>query len=274
MGSNRIGLPEVIASNTIPRESAFTIQCRVVHALLLRDVKARYGGRRLGFTWALIEPVLFITLFVGVFHLIGRSSQSGIEAPLFFITGFSPFFMFRDVLSQVTACTKSLSPLLMFPQVSRFDILIATVILETLVAFLVLFLLLAGCYLMGYTFTIERPLDVLAALMLLVGLSTGLGLVLGALTIRYEFVSAFSNALLSRPLFLASGLFFTADVLPAEARYYALFNPVLHCIEAIRSAIFHSFESRYVDLQYVIVFVLILIGFGLLLADFFERARR
>ncbi len=261
-------------AGTHMRESAFTIQCRVVHALILRDVKSRFGGRRLGFTWALIEPLLFISIFIGIFQLIGKTSQGGIPVPLFFVTGFSPFFMFRDVLSQVTACTKGMSPLLMFPQVSRTDVLAATIIVETLIAILVFFILLAGCYALGYTFTIERPLDVLIGLLLLVGLGVGLGLVLGALTIRYDFVSTFSNALLSRPLFLASGLFFTADILPVKARTYALFNPVLHCIENIRSAVFHSFESRFVDLPYVIVTILVLIGFGLIMADFFERSRQ
>ena len=261
------------AINTINRDSAFTIQCRVVYALMLRDVKSRYGRRQLGFLWALLEPLLFISLFVGIFHLMGRNSQAGIAAPLFFVCGFSPFFLFRDLYPQVVGCAVGKIPLLMFPQVSRTDVLLSTVILTSLVSLAVFGLLLVVCYMSGFDFHIERPLEVLTTLALLIFLGTGLGLVIGALTIRYEFVASIANAFLGRPLFLASGLFFTADVIPAKAREYLLYNPILHCIESIRSAMFVSFESRYVDLPYVFFFALVLNAFGLMLLNVFDRQR-
>ena len=97
-------------SRQTPIESALLIQCRVVHALVMRDVKSRYGGRRLGFLWALIEPLMMIGVFIGLFHLMGRSSQGGIAAPLFFVTAFAPFFMFRDIFSNVCLLYTSPSP--------------------------------------------------------------------------------------------------------------------------------------------------------------------
>ena len=127
---------------------------------------------------------------------------------------------------------------------------------------------------MGYEFQIQRPLELLGSLGLLIALGTGLGLVIGALTIRYEFISSIAGAFLGRPLFITSGLFFTADVIPAKAREYILYIPILHCIESIRSAMFASFESRYVDLPYVIYFALILNAFGLMLLGVFDRQRR
>lgn len=255
-------------------ESAFLIQCRVVYALILRDVKSRYGRRHLGFLWAVLEPLLFITLFIAIFQLMGRDSQAGIAAPLFFVCGFSPFFMFRDLYPQIVGCVVGNIPLLMFPQVSRTDVLLSAAILTSLLSLAVFGLLLFACHMMGYEFRIERPLEVLAALGLLILLGIGVGLVIGALAIRYEFVRTITNAFLGRPLFLASGLFYTADVIPAKAREYMLYNPILHCIESIRSAMFFSFESRYVDLSYVLYFALILISFGLMLLGVFDRQRR
>lgn len=261
------------ATDSAKFESAFTIQCRVVYALVLRDVKARYGRRQLGFLWALLEPLLFISLFIGIFHLMGRDSYAGVPTPLFFVTGFSPFFMFRDLYPQVAGSAKANIPLLMFPQVSRTDVLLASVILTSLLAIAVMSFLLLACHAVGYYFQFQRPLEVLAALGLLVMLATGVGLVVGAFTIRYEFVSSIASALLGRPLFLSSGLFFTADSIPAKAREYLLYNPILHCIEAIRSAMFASFESRYADLSYVLFFALILNTFGLMLLGVFDRQR-
>lgn len=262
------------ATRSLKHESALTIQCRVVYALILREVKSRYGRRTLGFLWALLEPLLFISLFIGLFHLMGRDSQAGIPTPLFFVAGFSPFFMFRDIYSQVSACAKGNISLLMFPQVSRTDVLMASVILTSLISIAVLGVLLIACYAAGYEFQIQRPLELLGSLGLLIALGIGLGLVIGAVTIRYEFVASIAGAFLGRPLFITSGLFFTADIIPPKAREYALYNPILHCIESIRSAMFATFESRYVDLPYVILFALILNAFGLMLLGVFDRQRR
>lgn len=250
-----------------------TVQCRVLHALILREIKSRYGNRTLGFMWAFIEPFLFISLFVAGFHLIGRSSQSGIPAPLFFVAGFSPFFMFRNILSQVSSGTTQHNALLMFPQVTRMDVLLSKVIVNFLISIFVFIVLLAGLYLLGFEFRIDDLLGVLIGLFLLVALGFGLGLVVGALTIRYEFISSVFEPLMGRPLFFASGLFFTASMLPANAREYILYNPVLHCIEQIRSSLFTTFDSRYVDLSYVLIFALVLISIGLMLLGVFERQR-
>jgi capsular polysaccharide transport system permease protein len=255
-------------------DSAFTVQCRVVYALMLRDVKSRFGGRRLGFVWALLEPCFFIGLFVAIFYLIGRTSQSGLPLPLFFVTGFTPFLMFRNIYMTISDETKGDSPMLMFPQVTRIDLIVAKVIVNVLLSITVLILLLSGCYLMGFTFRLDNPLGVLRAMSLLVLMGLGLGLVIGSLVIRYEFISSITQALFGRPLLLTSGLFFTAEMLPPKAREYLLYNPLLHLIESLRSEMFEGFGSRYVDLPYATNFAIVLVGFGFMMLMFFDRQRR
>jgi len=125
-------------------DGAFTVQCRVLHALILRELKSRYGSRRLGFMWALIEPLIFISIFVAGFQLLGRQSQGGIPVPLFFVAGFSPFFMFRDIFGEVMSGTKGHQSLLMFPQVTRIDLLLSKLILAALVSVVVFLTLLIG----------------------------------------------------------------------------------------------------------------------------------
>ena len=255
-------------------DGAFTVQCRVLHALILRELKSRYGSRRLGFMWALIEPLIFISIFVAGFQLLGRQSQGGIPVPLFFVAGFSPFFMFRDIFGEVMSGTKGHQSLLMFPQVTRIDLLLSKLILAALVSVIVFLTLLIGLYFFGFAFRVENALGVMIGFTMMVLLGFGLGLVLGAFSIRYEFIQSLSQPLLGRPLFLTSGLFFSASMLPPVAREIALYNPLLHCIELIRASLFENFESRYVDLTYVMVFTLVLISFGLMLLMVFERQRK
>ncbi len=256
-------------------ESVFTIQCRVLHALILRELKSRYGNRRLGFAWALIEPLVFTSVFVFVFQLIGRGgAPSGIPITLFFVAGISPFFMFRDIFSEVAQGTRGNQSLLMFPQVTRMDLLIATLIVNSLLSISVFILLVLGLFFAGVTFQIENLPGVMVGFSLLILLGLGLGLVVGAVSIRYEFVKKISEPILGKPLFLTSGMFFTASMIPPFAREYALYNPLLHCIELIRSSLFVSFNSRYINLDYVCIFAIVQIGLGLMLLGFFERQRK
>lgn len=257
-----------------PRESVLTIQFRVLHALILRELKSRYGNRRLGFAWALVEPIFMLSLFVGFFYLMGRGAPSGIPAPLFFIAAFSPFFMFRDVFSQVAQGTRGNQNLLMFPQVTRMDLLLAKVIVNSMVAISVFIFLVSALCFYGYTFRIDSMSGMLVGFSMMLVLGFGLGLVLGAIAIRYEFVQTLSGTLLGRPLFFTSGLFFTASMLPPTLREYALYNPLLHCTELIRSSMFERFDSRYIDLDYVFIFAVIQIGLGLMLLGVFERQRK
>ncbi len=255
-------------------ESVFTVQFRVLHALILRELKSRYGNRRLGFGWALLEPLIFLMVFVGVMQLIDRSAPSGVPAPLFLVAGISPFFMFRDLFSEVAQGARGNPSLLMFPQVTRMDLIISKVIVNVLVSIAVFIIILIGLFFFGFAFRIENLLGVMTGFSLLIALGIGLGLVLGAVSVRYEFIQSLSQPLLGRPLFLTSGLFFTASMLPPVAREIALYNPLLHCIELIRDSLFESFSSRYVDLEYVCVFALILISFGMMLLGVFERQRK
>jgi len=261
------------ATTAIEPVGTLALQWRVLHALILREVKSRYGRRKLGFMWALIEPLMFISLFVALFQVIGRDSQSGVAASLFLVTGFSPFFMFRDVFSQISSGTQGNQSLLMFPQVTRMDILLAKVIVNSLISISVFIILMSGLYFCGFTFSVEHPLGVLTAFFLLISLGFGLGLVLGALSIRYEFLGSITQPLLGRPLFITSGLFFSAGMLPPAVREIVLYNPILHCIEYVRVSMFEGFESRYIDLSYVSIFAMVLISLGLMLLGVFERQR-
>lgn len=254
--------------------SGFTIQCRVLHALILRELKSAYGNRRLGFLWAILEPLIFLSIFVAAFQLLGRGSPAGIPAPLFFIAGFSPFFMFRDVYSQIAGGTRGNQSLLMFPQVTRMDILLCKVIVNSSVSVCVFLILLIGLHWLGFTVDLESALGVMVGFSLMIALGFGTGLVLGAVSIRYEFISSLSGPLLGRPLFFTSGLFFSASMLPPAVREIFLYNPLLHCIEYIRSSMFQSFDSRYIDLTYVGIFIIVQISLGLMLLNFFDRQRK
>ena len=81
------------------KESLVTM-FRVIFALMLRETKTRYGRLQIGYLWAFIEPVLFISLLGLVFTYLRMRDSAGLPLVQFLMTGFIPFSLFRDILMQ------------------------------------------------------------------------------------------------------------------------------------------------------------------------------
>ena len=74
-----------------------------------------------------------------------------------------------------------------------------------------------------------------------------------------------------RPILFVSGVFFTAKDLPAAVRDVLIWNPVLHAVEMVRDGWFISYHADYVEITYVLFWVLGCAYLGLLLERLSRR---
>jgi capsular polysaccharide transport system permease protein len=247
----------------------FVVQSQVVHALILRETRTRFGAHQLGFLWAFIEPVLFISTFVVLFSVSERSAPAGMTLFGFMVTGVIPYFLFREASSRVSVAISANKGLLFYPQVRPLDLVVTRTLLEFSTYFLVLCILMGGEALVTGQAELEDPLGVIVGLSLAGGLGAAFGTILGALSLYFPAMERLSGAIL-RPLFWLSGVFFTANDVPLALLDYIKWNPVLHCVEQVRDGFFYSYESHNLDIVYPFAWVLGLSLFALL----FERAAR
>ena len=252
-------------SRTKEIADALEMQMRVISAIILREAKSRYGEHRLGFFWVLIEPTLYIVGFGLLRALLRVPPPNGMSIEFFLLTGLAPFLLFRDTMNSVAGAITANKALLGFPQVSTFDLIFARAILELAKILCVFTMLTVALILYGVEADIERPIVLLGAFLMMFITGLGVGAILCTASSFFPSVKTFSGQLLGRPLFFTSGLFFTAESLPSAAREILLYNPLLHIVELSRSAFFKSFESRYVDLEYSLLFCLLLLLCGLTL---------
>jgi capsular polysaccharide transport system permease protein len=246
-------------------QKALMVQARVVRALILRETKTRFGDHKLGYLWAFLEPVIYVSIFVGLYALMGRTNVSGMPRVQFMLTGFIPFFFFTKTMQQTINAIDSNRGLLTFPQVTIFDLILARALLEIATMSVVFFLLILGFEAVGLRIEVQDPLKVMAVLGLLGMTGLGFGEAFAMLKPLFPSVKQMVDAVMGRPLFVSSGLFFTAEMLPARARELLLYNPILHMIEMLRSAFFVEFTSRYADPGYAIAFAAIVLCLGLLI---------
>lgn len=249
---------------------ALLTQVDVVEALVLRETRTRFGNNQLGYLWAVIEPALWIATFYVLYAIAGREAPVGMDLISFLLTGLLPYSLFSAVANQVSQSINGNKALLFYPQVRTLDIVGARTILEcvTYASVFSLFVLAHALYVQQWP-TVDDLLVTIFGFALAAGLGTGLGLVFCALEVLTSTAGRVRGPLL-RPLFWCSGLFYTANGLPTNARDILLYNPVLHVIEIVRDGWFPAYEARYADPGYAIAWVLCLLVLGLLL----ERAVR
>ncbi|MFK7993413.1 MAG: ABC transporter permease [Granulosicoccus sp.] len=224
---------------------AMKTQARVIYALMMRETLSRYGDHKLGFIWAILEPLFMVAIVVTFVSALGSDSPGGMPIVPFMISGFVPFFMFRNTMTQLRTAITSNRTLLGFPQVTTFDVIVARTLLENGVLLIVFVFILSMAHLLGYEFSIENPLGVLAVCLALAAMGTGFGFLFAAISPIMPSIGQIANLLFGRPLLFTSGLFYVASSIPEPFRTWLLYNPILHLMELMRSYFFYEFESSY-----------------------------
>ena len=59
-------------------------------------------------------------------------------------------------------------------------------------------------------------------------------------------------SVLTRPLFILSGVFFTFESVPTQFQHVLWYNPLVHVIAVMRSGFYGSYEPQFVSYPYVL----------------------
>lgn len=244
-------------------------QAEVVHAVILRETRTRFGAHDLGYMWALLEPVLMILTFYLLFAIAGRGAPDDMDLLGFLATGILPYVLFISSVTRVADSVNGNKGLLFYPHVQPLDLVYARCLLELMTYFGVFILLMGGNAIYRQELNIDSALLVIYGLVLASLLGTTLGLMLCSLALLSNVVERVRGPML-RPMFWVSGVFFAANQLPDVHRERLLYNPLLHCVEYVRGGWYPSYDPVHADGAYVMWFILIFAAVGLPL----ERAVR
>ncbi len=237
---------------------------RTITALMLREMGATYGASPGGYIWAVVQPVgMLVVLSVG-FSLLVRSPSLGTSFFLFYATGYLPFMFYVDIAGKVAQSLRYARALLAYPSVTWADAVLARFILNILTQGTVFSIVISGIFIIIEPRTILDMLPILSGITMACLLGFGVGLmnaVLGGL------FPIWTNLwqIVSRPLFLASGVFFIYEDLPSTAQNILWWNPLMHVTGLVRTGFYPTYQATYVSLTYGFGVALILIALGLVL---------
>ncbi len=244
---------------------------RTVSALIMREMATTYGRSPGGYVWALLEPAGAVAMLTLMFSLAMRVPPMGDNFALFYATGYLPFVLFNDMGSKIAGVISFSRPLLTYPAVTYIDALLARYLLTMLTHIVVGIVIFGGIIILLPTDSAPDVLKILKAYAIIgfLGLSVGL--------MNCYLMTAFPAWgriwwVLTRPLFLISGIFFTYDDLPAIAQDILWYNPLLHGVGFMRTGFYLTYKGDYLSLLYVCSVSAMLAILGLLLVRLNYRA--
>ena len=250
----------------LPERNGFIAFCHVINAIMMREVRTRFGASNFGYARALIEPTIFIVGFVLIWLALGRASPIAVPVELFFLCSIFTFGAFMRTWEYTTSAMRANIGLLMFPVVRPLDFFVARTLLEAatqMLVFLVLAIVVHGLFCEPQHLP-DNVLGVLGATVAAVLLGAGMGLTIGCLSYEFPTIETVLQ-IVRRALFFASGMFFIADSLPSVLKNILYWNPALHVTEWFRSSYFSEADSHFLDLDYLWGFIAGLLVLGLAL---------
>lgn len=251
------------------RDPAIVVQARVISALILRDVKTRFGANPVNYLVAVAWPLAHLFILLIIYTVLGRSAPYGTSAVQFFATGVLPFLLFNYPARFVMLSVPMNAPLLGFPVVTLFDVIMARVLLEIISAFAVIIIMAAILFAIGIDIAPRDSVAAVAALGSTLLLASGVG-ILNALIVKKIPAWTIAFILFSIIVYACSGIVFLPDALPEYIRDILAWNPILHSVSWFRSAYYEGYGQLHLDRQYLVVFGLM----SLLLSLALERLGR
>lgn len=251
---------------TLQQRSSFAITKAVLFALILREMRGRLGKRRFGIFWMFFEPAAQVAVIMTIFSFRSVTVRSGIEFPLFLVSGMIPFFLMRNIALQTMAAVDANRALFAYKQIKPLDTMVARAIVETAIYAVVyaIFLFVLGFF-FGYQITLVDPIKWLTILAVGLLLSFSLGLIFCMLV---EVLPELKTVLriLFFPIYLLSGVLYPIWLLPSEVMDWLLWNPYLHIIDELRLSTFPYYPNHLgVNLIYPfkVAVIMALLAFGL-----------
>lgn len=203
--------------------------------LVFRDIKVLYAQTVLGFSWALLNPLIQILIFTVIFGRVAKIETDGIPYLLFSTVAIVPWTYMSNAMSAGAASLvtgqgmlgKIYFPRLIFP---------VTPVLAKLVDFAISMLLIVAVMFYYGIYPTRNMLLLPLFMLMMVAVPLGISLWLSALAIRYRDVK-FAMPFVIRMLIYSAPIVYTASAIPEKWRFIYSFNPIVGVIEGYRATL-------------------------------------
>ena len=203
--------------------------------LVWRDILVRYKQTLVGASWALIRPVLTMTVLSIVFGTLAKMPSGGVPYPLLVFCGMLPWQFASTAIAESgnsLITNASLISKVYFPRLAVPASSLVTNMVDFLLSAALLLLLMAWYQFVPGPRVLLLPLFVLMA----IAVTLALGIWISALMVKYRDFRFIVPFIVQFGLYI-SPVGFSSDVVPNEWRLLYSLNPMVGIIDGFRWAI-------------------------------------
>ncbi len=200
--------------------------------LSYRDFKIKYAQTFLGFSWAFIQPLFTLLIFIFIFNKTLHVQTGAIPYPIFALSGLVAWSFFVNVVSQTGSSLVNSSSLITKIYFPRLIIPISKMFVGFVdFAIAILFLIALMVY---YQFVPSLNILFLPLFIgLLVLLSTAVGILVSALSIRYRDIQYIIPFVMQIGMYITP-IAFPVNLIPIRYKMLYYLNPIAGLIEGFR----------------------------------------
>jgi len=229
---------------------SLTSQVRVIFACCSRLLKSKTRETPLGIFSVLVEPIATICIMTLVFANVRmRVPRLGDYLMIFLMTGILPITVWKQSIAQTEQAFQKLRQLLVMPYVQPTDTMVAGM-LNALIIISGLFLGMTLFF--HYVYDMDWPQNLIFCFIpAICNALFGFGLCLINLVIKtwWKYWGTIFSVI-TAPVGIMSGMFYTIEYIPVQARWVLWYNPLMHSTELVRTYYFHEYTSTFFSPYY------------------------
>lgn len=235
----------------ILKRNTFEVWRDVIFALFIREIRTGFNDK-FGLSWAVLNPLAFIFILSFIRGRLDGGETHTIPIFVFMVYGMLFVQLFLGVMESVAGNIKKNKALFAFRQVQPISGFIATSLFQIMVKISVLIAVFLLMYVLNIETRIDDPLNLILSFTLLSIIASSVGIIFA---IAEGFVKEIARirAILTRPIFFISGVFFSLQDFSKEVWPYLSWNPILQAIELARSSAYKTYAYDGVSFSYLTV---------------------
>ena len=242
-----------------------------------RDIITQYKQTILGPMWYVIQPLMTTIMYMVVFGGIAQISTDGLPQPLFYLAGICMWQYFADCLNKTSSTFTTNAGIFGKVYFPRLIVPLSTVT-SNLIRFSIQFILFAIVYLYYALFTpvcIHTNLYALllpVLVLMLAGLSLGFGILFSSMTTKYRDLTLLLTFFVQLWMYATPVIYPLSTITNEKLRLVMSLNPLTSIIEAFKYGMLGVGEFSWIGLSYSFVFMLILLGLGIVVFNKVQRS--
>ncbi len=233
---------------------------RTLLAMFIYQLRVMHGESRIALVWALVGPVVLLTLISSLYILMGTHYIMGMDVQTFSLLGATTWIMFRQIAFRSSTAYVSARGLLNFQGVTPLMCALVQALIYVSV-YLVVFLVLISAGHALELVTLPKSWSGFLLFVVLMGcFGAALGVLFGSIATFWHFFLRLAP-IIERFLQIFAAVFFVSEQLPENLRPWMLWLPLAHGMQLLRSAYFEAYTSHDASLGYFLtslVFLMVL----------------